>query len=586
MKGDFARVTFDPTLHYSQVFQQQGRVLLEADWNEQASIQLHLLRTMVRDLVGPCWAVGQGFSTTTETHVTDWQLSAGHFYADGILCVNDAMCTLSTQPYAPTPDDTIYGGNLVDPPDAFALWLDVWERHLSAVEAPEISDTALNGVDTASRAQVVWQVRMLALDASHEGLQLDNAKAALNVRLQATTNTADQALINQQISAIAQLRNNLGTPTAANGIAVDPCVTLRQVFGARATYAWPAMSAQLGPVESDSDPCVIAADARYRGCENQLYRVEVHQAGLASTTTTAAASIKWSREDGSVVFPVLTAPSTAQSDGSTQIAVTLANLGRDQRLGLAVNDWVELVDDDYTLAQLALPLLQVIAIDVGNSIVTLTVPKNITPYAINTSAQMHPLLRRWDQSVAVSAQGTVALVEGTPIDLEDGIQITFVPGGLYATGEYWLIPARVAGNGTLDWPQVAGAAAALKSRGMHHYAVLGTSNANGGFTECCCRFDSLCALIRPGANQAGVISAPSASPQLAPVLVPVATPTPAPATKTAPVATNAVKTAKTAPITKKTAKAAPAVKKATKTAKPAPAAKKAVKKTKTGKGGS
>ena len=137
MKGDFARVTFDPTLHYSQVFQQQGRVLLEADWNEQATIQLHLLRTMVRDLVGPCWAVAQGFSIAAQPHVTDWQLSPGHFYADGILCVNDAMCTLSTQPYAPTPDDTAYGGNLVDPPDSFALWLDVWERHLCAVEAPE-----------------------------------------------------------------------------------------------------------------------------------------------------------------------------------------------------------------------------------------------------------------------------------------------------------------------------------------------------------------------------------------------------------------------------------------------------------------
>ncbi|MBB6187837.1 DUF6519 domain-containing protein [Rhodanobacter sp. MP7CTX1] len=574
MKGDFARVTFDPTLHYSQVLQQQGRVLLEADWNEQASIQLHLLRTMVRDLVGPCWAVGQGFTIATQPHVTDWQLSAGHFYADGILCVNDAMSTLSTQPYAPTPDDTVYGGNLVDPPDSFALWLDVWERHLCAVEAPEISDTALNGVDTASRVQVVWQARMLALDASHEGAPLDDATAALNVRLQAATNATDQALINQQIAAIAQLRNNLGTPTAANGINIDPCTTLRQIFGARATYAWPAMSAQLGPVESDSDPCIIAADARYRGCENQLYRVEVHQGGLASTTTLAAASIKWSREDGSVVFPILSAPSTAQSDGSTQIAVTLANLGRDQRLSLAVNDWVELVDDDYTLAQRALPLLQVIAIDVADRIVTLTVPKNITAYAINTAAQNHPLLRRWDQSVAVNAQGTVALVEGAVIDLEDGIQISFVPGGLYATGDYWLIPARVAGNGTLDWPQVAGAAAALKSRGMHHYAVLGVSNPNGGFTECCCRFDSLCALIRQNAKQTGATSNTS-------VLQPLA-----PAVKTAAAATNATKTAPAVRKTEATAKTVPPAKKATKTAKAAPVAKKAAKTTKGGKGGS
>jgi hypothetical protein len=90
MKGDFARVTFDPSRHYSQVFQQQGRVLLEADWNEQAQIQLHLLRTLVRDLVGQCWAAGGGFAITSTTTnadgsskplpLTDWQLAPGHFY--------------------------------------------------------------------------------------------------------------------------------------------------------------------------------------------------------------------------------------------------------------------------------------------------------------------------------------------------------------------------------------------------------------------------------------------------------------------------------------------------------------------------
>jgi hypothetical protein len=30
------------------------------------------------------------------------------------------------------------------------------------------------------------------------------------------------------------------------------------------------------------------------------------------------------------------------------------------------------------------------------------------------------------------------------IDLEDGIQIQFLTGGKYPTGDYWLIPARVA----------------------------------------------------------------------------------------------------------------------------------------------
>jgi len=504
MKGDFARVTFDPARHYSQVMQQQGRVALEADWNEQAGIQLFLLRTMIADLVGPCWAPGTGFAITAQPRVTDWQLAPGHFYVDGILCQNEAMCTLGSQPYAPAPADT--GGDWTNPPTSFALWLDVWERHLSAIEAPEIADIALNGVDTASRAQTVWQVRLLDLTPASLTATLDATTAALKVRLQAAVSTADQTAINQQITDVGQLRDTIAAGNlSANG---DPCPSLRQVLGSRATYAWPRLRAELGPVVSDSDPCVIAADARYRGCENQLYRVEIHQGGAAGTLNSpSGTNFKWSRENGSVIFPILGANSTPQNDGSAQLAVSLAALGRDQRLGLAVNDWVELVDDDYTLAQRAAPLLQVMAIDTAQMMVTLSVPKNVTPYAVSNDPAKHPLLRRWDQSGSVDAQGCVPLVEGETVELEDGVQITFLPGGIYANGDYWLIPARVAGNGTLDWPQAPdGTPAALPSNGMHHQAVLGTFGAQGAYSECCCRFDSLCALMRNTADQRSVSS--------------------------------------------------------------------------------
>lgn len=499
MKGDFARVTFDPARHYSQVMQQQGRVTLEADWNEQAGIQLFLLRTMIADLVGPCWAPGRGFAITPQPHVADWQLALGHFYVDGILCQNEAACTLGSQPYAA--GSASPGDDWTKPPTSFALWLDVWERHLSAIEAPDIADSALDGVDTASRAQTVWHVRLLDLDPEPLAAMLDPVTAALNLRLQATTSSTDQATIKQQIDDVTQLQRNLATgKLPGNG---DVCSTLRQVLGARATYAWPRLSAQLGPVVSDSDPCVIAADARYRGCENQLYRVEIHQGGAAGTLDApSGTNFKWSRENGAVIFPIVKTDSTPQSDGSAQLAVSLASLGRDERLGLAVNDWVELIDDDYTLAQAAAPLLQVMAIDIASRTVTLIVPKNITPYAVSNNPTKHPLLRRWDQSDGVDARGCVPLLEGDPIELEDGVQITFLPGGLYANGDYWLIPARVAGNGSLDWPGAPdGTPAALPSSGMHHQAALGALGPQGAYDECCCRFDSLCALLKDSANK-------------------------------------------------------------------------------------
>jgi hypothetical protein len=53
MKGDFSRDSFDPIRHFSRVLMQQGRVQLDADWNEQQSIVLHFLRTLARDLIGP-----------------------------------------------------------------------------------------------------------------------------------------------------------------------------------------------------------------------------------------------------------------------------------------------------------------------------------------------------------------------------------------------------------------------------------------------------------------------------------------------------------------------------------------------------
>jgi hypothetical protein len=508
MKGDFARVSFDPARHYSQVLQQQGRVLLDADWNEQAQIQLHLLRTLACDLVGPCWAAGSGFGITNTTTnadgtskplpLTDWQLAPGHFYVDGILCVNEVACRLAAQPQAPTPDYGVADGKsgFENPPVGFMLWLDVWERHLCAVEAPALADVALEGIDTASRAQVVWQLR--TLDRAGADQRLDDVNSALKTRQQASTAAVDLATLKQQLIDMGNLRSSIDKGDSGDSL----CGLLRQLLGARADYALPRMRAELGPVESAADPCVIAADARYRGCENQLYRVEIHQGGLAGV-----ASFKWSRENGSVVFPITRSVAGATADdGSAQLEVTLGRLGRDARLGLAVNDWVELVDEAYTLGQRAFPLLQVIAMDVANTSVTLQVPRNVVPWQPSNDPRSHPLLRRWDQVDQVSTSGVLALGEGAPVVLEDGVEITFEPGGLYATGDYWLIPARVAGNGQLDWPLVTATdgtsgPAALSPRGVHHYAALGVTDDKGGYRECCCRFDSLCALMQAGSSQ-------------------------------------------------------------------------------------
>ena len=56
MNGDFSRSTYRPINHYSSVRLQQGRVLLDAEWNEQADIVAHVDRTTTSDVVGPTGA--------------------------------------------------------------------------------------------------------------------------------------------------------------------------------------------------------------------------------------------------------------------------------------------------------------------------------------------------------------------------------------------------------------------------------------------------------------------------------------------------------------------------------------------------
>ena len=74
---------------------------------------------------------------------------------------------------------------------------------------------------------------------------------------------------------------------------------------------------------------------------------------------------------------------------------------------------------------------------------------------------VNPRVRRWDQTanadVSLTSDGTVLVTEKTAsasdwIPLEDGVQVQFSPvGGNYRTGDYWLIPARVA-TGNIEWP--------------------------------------------------------------------------------------------------------------------------------------
>src|SRR5262249_49681503 len=150
------------------------------------------------------------------------------------------------------------------------------------------------------------------------------------------------------------------------------------------------LKARTKPQQSDDNPCILSPASQYRGPENQLYRVEIHRNGNGwdgnEQTKNAAATFKWSRENGSVIFPIT-------SIGEDY--VILENLGRDARFGLSPDDWVEIVDDDSVLQNPdgAPPLLQIKEIDTENMKVVLKTPP---PSGVDADPKKHPILRRWD----------------------------------------------------------------------------------------------------------------------------------------------------------------------------------------------
>lgn len=444
MKGDFTRDSFDVAKQFSRVLGQQGRVTLEADFNEQSSILLRTIQMLARDLIGPYAAPrdGGGFRLTPGGD-GGFTISAGRYWVDGILVENPADCSYLAQPSWPVAVDDPLKAQIAEPDgQLFWIYLDVWERLITSVEDPSIREKALGGPDTSARAKVIWQVRGMPVDTPPGG--------PLNYNYSYGRGSACAAPL-------------AGLPTLSE--------------------AW--IAARVDPGHVSDDPCVLPPTACYRGAENQLYRVEVHDDGAAGVAT-----FKWSRDNGSRL--------TAWVGNGEANELLVA----DTR-GFNANAWVELTDDVHDLQGMPGTMVRLTKVEPG----VLTIdPASLGggPSPDWTPQLSNPKVRQWDQTqnARIHLTGGVITIEegvgGDPdwIDLEDGVQITFAPGGVYRTGDYWLIPARVA-TGDVEWPvghYPDGVAYPefARPRGVeHHYAPLGFLKLgdNGSFESCRCEFE-------------------------------------------------------------------------------------------------
>lgn len=480
MKVDISRDTFRPQRHYSSVRLEQGRVQVDADWNEQIAINLHHTRTTARDTIGRTGTPKQepAFQVVLAPGGADLLVTPGKFYVDGILCELEtpsapllsygpaarqaavprwvarslakdlwieasvagqaAIYTRITAVDATTGVVTFadevkslgagaqlrvlatYGTQpdfkVALPSPLFAvggalIYLDVWERSITALDDPDIREVALGGADTATRTRIVWQLKVLPL----------------------------------------------------TGAGPFTCASALPDFDKLTTAPTGRLSARAKRDVTTDNPCIVPASSGFRRLENQLYRVEIHNPG---SLTDGKATFKWSRDNAAVV---------ARITGQVGNVLTLAAAPRDQALGFSSGDWIEITDDVSELAGMSGTLIRLSKAE-GKQLTldTTTGTLDLTKYPAN------PKVRRWDSAGALAVKSDPTVDDGY-LRLEDGAQVKF-EDGTYSAGDYWVIPARTI-TGDVEWPRdAAGPIPQLRKGPIHHFArlAIATTALQGG----------------------------------------------------------------------------------------------------------
>src|SRR6266511_446324 len=151
MNGDYTKVPLRRDERWTGARMQEGRVLLDHEWNLNLDAAARATQAAAADVIGPAGVpVGSdafkvGFSLGSLT------IHGGRMWVEGLAALAAAPFTYASQ-------------DQIDPLPATGtvlVYLDVFDEHVQPAEDPlELLDPALAHVDSAARTRVGYRVRV------------------------------------------------------------------------------------------------------------------------------------------------------------------------------------------------------------------------------------------------------------------------------------------------------------------------------------------------------------------------------------------------------------------------------------------
>lgn len=470
MRADFSRLSYEERKHYAGMLHQQGRVWLDADWNEEVFSRLRLLERETFDIIGACGAPDPGTAFAISPPAPgdapdDFRIAGGpgpegRFYVDGILCQLDAATTYLRQPDLPD------APRIPVPPEGdlrALVYLEVWRRLITYLEDPELREIALGGPDTAVRLRTIAQVKVVTVTNPDTIVTCENADELLPKPGQGTLTTLQPAdvlpgdlcrlpdpanytgrenrLYRVEIHDAGDVLGADGGSAAQIKLAADAApgdlkIALTEALAADQSAAFGRSGVVLLSDDDGQTETVplaaanpISADGRTLTLARGLRRAWTTAAN--ATITGGVARFKWSRDNAAFAVGV-----TAISEDRRTL--TLSALGRDQATALRQGDLVEISDDAHELGPARGHLTRLLA-DPDPDQFTASI-EDALPADFGAGVGT-VTLRRWD-GVGL-AQRPFGETTTPDMNLGDGVHIQF-NGFDLRPGDYWQFAARSA----------------------------------------------------------------------------------------------------------------------------------------------